>query len=105
MKQKQEQLIIETHNVNYNSNHIFTFTDTCPELLIIKGAIEMEQFLNNKHITSLPIKWYTNSKNNKMNNHNNKYKITNIFLLLMFIIMLFLFCVVFIFKFIFIIIV
>jgi hypothetical protein len=58
------QLVIETHNVNYDSNHILTMTDVCPELLIIKGAIEMEHFLNNKHVDILPIKWYekTNKK-------------------------------------------
>ena len=102
------QLVIETHNVNYDSKHIFTMTDNCPELLIIKGAIEMEQFLNNKHISSLPLKWYKNNKNNKNNQIiiNNEDKIINkknkfYFLFPTLILMLVLSCILFIFKFLF----
>jgi len=61
------QLVIETHNVDYNSKHTFSLTDNCPELLIIKGAIEMEQFINNKHISFLPIKWYVEDNKQILN--------------------------------------
>ncbi len=52
------QLVIRTYKIDYNPKHIFTLTDNCPELLIIKGALEMEQFICGVKILDKPFKWH-----------------------------------------------
>ena len=62
------QLIFITSNVEYSDIYSFQIVDTCPELLILRGAIEMEKFIRhiNNNIDSeekiikikdIPIEW------------------------------------------------
>jgi len=63
------QLIFHTNNVEYTHNYIFNTNDKCPELLILRGVIEMEKFIkqlssndsHNKDILNvnknIPIEW------------------------------------------------
>lgn len=62
------QLIFITSSVEYSDIYSFKIVDTCPELLILRGAIEMEKFIRhiNNNIESedkiikikdIPIEW------------------------------------------------
>ncbi len=51
------QLIIETHNVDFSSTHVLSLTNKNPELLIIKGVIEIEKLINN-NMSEIPFKWH-----------------------------------------------
>jgi len=56
------QLVFHTINVDYRYKNTFNLNDKYPELLILKGVIEMETFLKkvskkNKKIENIPIEW------------------------------------------------
>ena len=52
------QLVMKTHKIEYPYKHLFTINDNCIELLIIRGYIETEQFLNNEiDDKKLPFVW------------------------------------------------
>lgn len=74
------QLVFKTESVKYSTSNIFKLKDKCPEILIIKGAIEMEKFileLKENKSTNSAIKWYP-KKNLEDNLLNKKIKNKNL---------------------------
>jgi len=75
------QLVFHTRNVEYKKWYMFNTKDKCPELLILRGAIEMERFIkhlynievNKKNssddskIKNIPIEWITTTKKRSLN--------------------------------------
>lgn len=58
------QLVFHTNYVDYKLKHVFDFSDKHPELIVMKGIMEFEQFIknidsfDNHHIIkSIPIEW------------------------------------------------
>ncbi len=62
------QLLFRTLDVDYNYNNTFKLNDNYPELLILRGVIDMEFFIKNiskdiKIINNIPIKWIMPNNN------------------------------------------
>jgi hypothetical protein len=51
------QLVMKTHKINYPLKHIFSINDNSIELLIIRGFIETDLFLNNNTNNNNPFSW------------------------------------------------
>ena len=62
------QLVMKTHKIEYSIKNIFNINDNCVELLIFRGFIEGEKFLNGEK--NLPFEWI--DKNLKKKNKKNK---------------------------------
>ncbi len=62
------KLVFITSKVEYSHNYMFKILDRCPELLILRGAIEIEKFikyLSNhkiKNKSKIPIEWVNSKK-------------------------------------------
>ena len=70
------QLVMKTHKVEYPLKYIFNVNDECIQLLLIRGYIETDKFLNNdtQH-KNLPFIWINKNldkKENEKNKHKNK---------------------------------
>jgi hypothetical protein len=83
------QLLLETFKVEYPLKKIFNTTDEVPELLMLRGVIDMEKFIkylstNDIRIKKIPIKWLEPYQKNKK-----KYKNIRFFSLLIIGIMIF----------------
>ncbi len=68
------QLVFYTGNVEYSKDYMFKILDNCPELLILRGAIEMEKFVKKLYrsdigkinkVKDIPIEWITADTNQK----------------------------------------
>jgi hypothetical protein len=73
------QLVFHTHDVDYKFLNSVKFIDTCPELIILKGAIEFHKFiLNIKNnifkMNDIPIEWIPVNNNIIENNYTNMPK-------------------------------
>jgi hypothetical protein len=72
------KLVFITSKVEYTHSYMFKILDRCPELLILRGAIEIEKFIKYLKISDklpsnkkIPIEWVTSIK------HSNKLSKTN----------------------------
>ena len=66
------QLVFHTINVDYTYNNTFNLNDKYPELLILRGVIDMEIFIKNvskknREISNIPIEWILPHNKNKDN--------------------------------------
>ncbi len=66
------KLVFLTSKVEYAHSYMFKILDRCPELLILRGAIEIEKFIKYLAITNkipsgkkIPIEWVTSKKHSK----------------------------------------
>ena len=64
------QLVMKTHRIEYPFKNIFKINDRCIELLIIRGFIETDKFLNKEVDNKLPFSWI--DKNLKKKEKKNK---------------------------------
>jgi predicted patatin/cPLA2 family phospholipase len=81
------KLVFITSKVEYSSSYMFKILDRCPELLILRGAIEMEKFiklLNSndkiKYNKKIPIEWIVHKKHLHKIARSNSNDIQKIFL-------------------------
>lgn len=66
------KLVFLTSKVEYANSYMFKILDRCPELLILRGAIEIEKFIKYLSETNkkpsgkkIPIEWVTSKKHSK----------------------------------------
>ena len=77
-KKKKEK---KTHKIEYPLKYVFNITDECIELLIFRGFIETEKFLNdnnNKLPLLLPFSWIDKNLKKKEKKNNKFFYIINL---------------------------
>ena len=72
------QLVMKTHKIEYPLKYAFSVNDECIELLMIRGFIETEKFLNEDN-KSLPFSWIDKNLKNKNKNNKSFYLVNLIF--------------------------
>ena len=75
------QLVMKTHKIEYPLKYVFNITDECIELLIFRGFIETEKFLNdnnNKLPLLLPFSWIDKNLKKKEKKNNKFFYIINL---------------------------
>jgi hypothetical protein len=68
---------MKTHRIEYPFKYIFNITDRCIELLILRGYIETNKFLNKEIETKLPFSWIDKNLQKKKK-RNKSFYIINI---------------------------
>ncbi len=81
------KLVFLTSKVEYSPNYMFKILDRCPELLILRGAIEMEKFIlhkfhksYHKDISKIPIHWIVSKKDSSLLKKSNTDTLQIVFL-------------------------